>query len=89
MRNAIEHADLILLLKHRMSQEGKYLNGLLRSLEHIAEDLHAEYVMHAKYMHDLCTLLMHIPTYYNVISCYNYVLWGFSIDPPYFGYNSA
>jgi hypothetical protein len=44
--------------------------------------------MHAKYMHDLCSLLMHITTYYNVISCYNHVLWGFSIDPPYFGYNS-
>jgi hypothetical protein len=48
--------------------------------------------MHAKYMYELCSLLMHIPTYYNVISCYNHVyndLWGFSIDPPYFGYNSA
>jgi hypothetical protein len=31
-------------------------------------------VMHAKYMHDLCSLLMHIPTYYNIISCYNHVL---------------
>jgi hypothetical protein len=41
---------------------------------------------------DLCSLLMHIPTYYNVISCYNHffnVLWRFSIDLPYFGYNSA
>jgi hypothetical protein len=46
-------------------------------------------LMHAKYMHDLYSLLMHIPTYYNAISCYNHVLWGFSIDPPYFGYNSA
>jgi hypothetical protein len=45
--------------------------------------------MHAKYMHDIFSLLMHIPTYYNVISCYNHVLWGFSIDPSYFGYNSA
>jgi hypothetical protein len=45
--------------------------------------------MHAKYMHDLCSLLMHNPIYYNVISCYNHVLWGFSIDPPYFGYNFA
>jgi hypothetical protein len=45
--------------------------------------------MHAKYIHDLCSLLMHIPTYYNVISCYNYVLWGFFTDPSYFGYNSA
>jgi hypothetical protein len=39
--------------------------------------------MHAKYMHELCSLLMHIPTYYNVISCYNNVLWTFSIDPPF------
>jgi hypothetical protein len=31
-------------------------------------------LMHAKYMHALCSLLMHIPTYYNVISCYNHVL---------------
>jgi hypothetical protein len=43
-------------------------------------------------MHELCSLLMHITTYYNVISCYNHVLscfMGISIDPPYFGYNSA
>jgi hypothetical protein len=46
-------------------------------------------LMHAKYMHKLCSLLMHIPIYYNAISCYNHVLWEFSIDPPYFGYNSA
>jgi hypothetical protein len=46
-------------------------------------------MMHAKYMHELCSLLMHIPTYYNVINCYNHVLWGFSIDGPYFGYNSV
>jgi hypothetical protein len=45
--------------------------------------------MHAKYAHELCSLLMHIPTYYNVISCYNHDLWGFSIDLPYFDYNSA
>jgi hypothetical protein len=31
-------------------------------------------LMHPKYMHELCNLLMHIPTYYNVISCYNHVL---------------
>jgi hypothetical protein len=43
MENAIKHDDLILLLKHRMSQEGKYLNNLLRSLEHFAEDLLAHY----------------------------------------------
>jgi hypothetical protein len=41
--NAIEHDDLILLLKHRMSQEGKYLNNLLKSLEHFADDLLAHY----------------------------------------------
>jgi hypothetical protein len=35
--------DLILLLKHRMSQEGKYLNNLLRSLEHFGKDLLAHY----------------------------------------------
>jgi hypothetical protein len=33
--------------------------------------------------------MMHIPTYYNVTICYNHVLWGFSIEPPYFDYNSA
>jgi hypothetical protein len=31
-------------------------------------------LMHAKYMHDLCSLLIHIPTYYNVIRCYDHVL---------------
>jgi hypothetical protein len=49
-------------------------------------------LMHAKYMHDLCSLLMHISTYYNVISCYNHVLEcfvGIFIDHPYLGYNSA
>jgi hypothetical protein len=30
--------------------------------------------MHVKYMHELCSLLMHIPIYYNVISCYNHDL---------------
>jgi hypothetical protein len=35
---------------------------------------------------------MHIPTYYNVIGYCNHDwndLWGFFIDPPSFGYNSA
>jgi hypothetical protein len=32
------------------------------------------WLMHVKYMHELCSLLMHIPTYYNVISCYNHDL---------------
>jgi hypothetical protein len=45
--------------------------------------------MHAVYMHELCSLLMHILIYYNVVSSYNHVLWGFFIDPPYFDYNSA
>jgi hypothetical protein len=31
-------------------------------------------LMHAKYMHELCSLLMYITTYYNVISYYNYDL---------------
>jgi hypothetical protein len=48
--------------------------------------------MHAKYMHELYSLLMHIPTIIMllvvIIMFYN-VLWGFSIDLPYFGYNSA
>jgi hypothetical protein len=35
---------------------------------------HDKQVMHTKYMHELCSLLMRIPTYYNVISCYNHVL---------------
>jgi hypothetical protein len=47
-----------------------------------------EMLMYEKYIHELCSLLMHVPTYYNVISCYNHDLWGFSISPPYFGYNS-
>jgi hypothetical protein len=48
--------------------------------------------MHAKFMDQLCILLMHIPPYLDVMICYYNVfidLWGFSIDPPYFGYNSA
>jgi hypothetical protein len=34
----------------------------------------ATHLMHAKYMHELCSLLMHIPIYYNNISCYNHDL---------------
>jgi hypothetical protein len=37
--------------------------------------------MHAKFMHELCSLLFHIPTYLHVMICYNHVLhwfWGFS-----------
>jgi hypothetical protein len=29
-------------------------------------------VMHAKFMHEFCSLLMHIPTYLNVMRCYNH-----------------
>jgi hypothetical protein len=43
--------------------------------------------MHAKFMHELCSLLMHIPTYLDVIIMFCIDLWGFSIYPPYFGYN--
>jgi hypothetical protein len=39
-----------------------------------AGPVESEVVMHAKYMHELCSLLMHIPIYYNVISFYNHVL---------------
>jgi hypothetical protein len=31
-------------------------------------------LMHLKCMHDLCSFMMHISTYYNVISYYNHVL---------------
>jgi hypothetical protein len=44
--------------------------------------------MHAKFMHELYSLLMHIPTD-DVIIMFCIDIWGFSIDPPYFGYNSA
>jgi hypothetical protein len=43
MENVVEHTNFILLLKYRISQEGKYLNELLRSLEHIAKDLLGKY----------------------------------------------
>jgi hypothetical protein len=33
-----------------------------------------KYLMHAKYMHELCSLLMHIPRYHNFISYYNHDL---------------
>jgi hypothetical protein len=61
-------------------------------MHYISQSIVHVILMHAKYMHDLYCLLMHIPTYYNVNRCYNHdynVLWGISIDPPYFGYNSA
>jgi hypothetical protein len=40
-------------------------------------------------MHELCSLLMYILTYLDVIIMFCIDLWGFSINPPYFGYNSA
>jgi hypothetical protein len=46
----------------------------------------------AKFMLELCSLLMHIPTYLDVMRCYNHVLhrlWGFFVNSPYFGYNST
>jgi hypothetical protein len=45
--------------------------------------------MHAKFMHEPFSLLMHIPTYLDVIIMFCINLWGFSIDLPYFGYNFA
>jgi hypothetical protein len=30
-------------------------------------------LMHAKFMHELCSLLMYIPTYFDVMRCYNHV----------------
>jgi hypothetical protein len=46
-------------------------------------------LMHAKFMHELCNLLLHIPTYLDVVIMFCIDLWGFSIDPPYLGYNTA
>jgi hypothetical protein len=46
-------------------------------------------MMHAKFMHKLYSLLMHILTYLDVIIMFCIDLWGFFIDSPYFGYNSA
>jgi hypothetical protein len=49
-------------------------------------------LMHAKFMHELCSLLFHIPTYLDVMRCYNHVLhWFIGIfhRPPYFVYNST
>jgi hypothetical protein len=41
-------------------------------------------LMHAKFMHKLCSLLLHIPTNLDVMRCiimFCIDLWGFSIDP--------
>jgi hypothetical protein len=47
MEDTIDYAHIpdagILLLKYRRSQEGKHLNELLRSLEHVAKDLLTRY----------------------------------------------
>ena len=45
--------------------------------------------MHAKCIHELCSLLPHIPLYLHHISMYLDVFGDFQKDPPYFGYNSA
>jgi hypothetical protein len=37
--------------------------------------------MHAKFMHELGSLVMHIPTYLDVIIMFCIDLWGFFIDP--------
>jgi hypothetical protein len=31
-------------------------------------------MMHAKFMHELCSLLMQFPIYLDVMRCYNHVL---------------
>jgi hypothetical protein len=42
---------------------------------HVAlETTNHRLLMHTKYMHELCSLLIHIPTYQDVISCYNHIL---------------
>jgi hypothetical protein len=49
-------------------------------------------LMHAKFMHELCSLLIYIPTYLDVMRCYNHVLHLFMEvfhRSPYFGYNST
>jgi hypothetical protein len=49
-------------------------------------------MMHAKYMHKLysllCIFLQIIMLLVVIIMICNH-LWGYSIDPPYFGYNCA
>jgi hypothetical protein len=45
--------------------------------------------MHAKFMHELCYLLLHILIYLDVIIIFFIDLWGFSIDPSYLGYTFA
>jgi hypothetical protein len=45
--------------------------------------------MHVTFMHKLCSLLPHIPTYLHVIIMICIDLCGFFINPPYLGYNSA
>jgi hypothetical protein len=32
-------------------------------------------VMHAKFMHELCSLLLHIPAYLHVMRCYNHGMY--------------
>jgi hypothetical protein len=46
-------------------------------------------MMHAKFIHELCSLLLHILTYLDVIIKFCIDLWGFSNNSPYLGYNSV
>jgi hypothetical protein len=46
-------------------------------------------LMHVKCIYKLCSLLPHIPTYLHVIFMFCIDLWGLSIDPIYWFYNSA
>jgi hypothetical protein len=48
--------------------------GVVTSLLEDEHGLSLGMLVHAKYMHEFCSLLMHILTYYNVISCYNHDL---------------
>jgi hypothetical protein len=40
-------------------------------------------------MHELCSLLMYIPIYFDVIIMFCIDSWGFFINSPYFGYNNS
>jgi hypothetical protein len=42
-------------------------------------------LMHVKFMHELCSLLLHIPTYLDVIIMFCIDLWAFFHGSPLFG----
>jgi hypothetical protein len=46
--------------------------GFVHYLDESLLDNHSFRVMHAKFMHELCSLLMHIPTYLDVMRYYNH-----------------